>query len=54
MYNNSMVSLRIVGGETREFSYSIVLHQSVALSLYLFTLVVDGLTKHIQDHVTCY
>ena len=52
MYNNSIISIRILGEETREFVICIGLHQGLAVSLYLFALVMHGLTKHIQDQIT--
>ena len=35
-----------------DFSIKIGLHQGSSLSLYLFTLVLDVLTKYIQDVVS--
>ncbi len=39
-------------GTTRDFSISVELHQSSAVSPYLFTLVLDELTKHIQESIS--
>ena len=33
------------------FSITIGLHQGFALSLFLFAIVMDGLTKTIQDEI---
>lgn len=49
MYNSSVSSTRTVGGKTREFLITIGLHQVLASNLYLFALVIDELTKYIQD-----
>ena len=36
---------------TNDFSITIGLYQGSALSLYLFALVMDELTRHMQDEV---
>ena len=38
-------------GETSEFSIIVALHEGSMLSLYLFALIIDELTKHIQDDI---
>ena len=38
-------------GETSEFPITVGLHQGCALSPYLFALVMDELTMHIQDDI---
>ena len=40
-----------LGKSNKEFSIQIGLHQDSSLSPYIFTLVLDILTKHIQDTV---
>lgn len=40
-----------LGGETREFAIIVGLHQGLALSLYIFVLVLDELTRHILEEV---
>ena len=51
MYDGVTTSVRTQGGVTEEFPIKIGLHQGSSLSPYLFTLVVDVLTQHIQDPV---
>ena len=43
--------MRTTCGETREFPMTIGLHQGSALSPYLFALIMDELTAHIQEKV---
>ncbi|KAL4198768.1 hypothetical protein AMTRI_Chr03g47660 [Amborella trichopoda] len=49
MYDGTVTSVRTTSGETSEFSVTIGLHQGSTLSLYLFVLVMDYLTRHLQD-----
>ncbi len=49
MYEGATIIVNIVGGDVRDFPISIGLHQDSAVSPYLFTLVLDELTKHIQE-----
>ena len=51
MYDREITIIKTTIGETSEFSITIGLHQGSALSLYLFALVMDELTKHIQDDI---
>ena len=51
MYDNVSSCVRTHSGLTDSFSITVGLHQGSALSPYLFTLVIDELTKHIQDEV---
>ena len=51
MYNVVVSSARTSGGITSEFLNTIVLHQGSLLSPYLFALVMDELTKLIQEEV---
>ena len=51
MYNVVVSSARTSGGITSEFLITIVLHQGSLLSPYLFALVMDELTKLIQEEV---
>ncbi len=49
MYNKTITSVRISGGITSEFLTTIGLNQGSTLSPYLFALVMDELTRLIQD-----
>jgi len=45
---------RTLGGDADDFFINIGLHQGLALSLFLFSMVLDGLTEEIQDEVSWY
>jgi hypothetical protein len=47
MYDNVVTSVRTSDGDTNDFPINIALHQGSALSPYLFTLVMDEVTKDI-------
>jgi hypothetical protein len=49
MYERASTSVRSQDGATKDFSITIGLHQGSNLSPYLFTLVLDVLTEHIQE-----
>jgi hypothetical protein len=51
MYEGSMTTIKTICGVTNEFPVTTCLHQGSSLSPYLFTLVIDELTKNIQDEV---
>ena len=51
MYEGAVTSVRSVGGISKEFSVTVGLHQGSALSPYLFTLVMDELTRELQNEV---
>jgi hypothetical protein len=51
MYNNVVTSVQISDRDTNNFSINIGLHQVSALSPYLFALVIDEVTKDIQDDI---
>ena len=51
MYEGAMTYVKTPCGVSQEFPISIGLHQGSALSPYLFAIVMDELTKHIQDEV---
>ena len=51
MYNRTVTSIRTISGEIKEFPITIGLHQGSALSPYLFALVIDEITRHIQHEV---
>ena len=49
MYEGASTSVRTQDGATDDFPITIGLHQGSTLSPYLFTLVLDVLTEHIQE-----
>ena len=51
MYNGIVANVRTCGGITSNFSITIGLHQGSALSPFLFVLVMDKLTRAIQDEI---
>jgi hypothetical protein len=51
MYDNVVTSVRTSDGDTNDFSINIGLHQGSALSPYLFALVMDEVTRDIQDDI---
>jgi hypothetical protein len=48
MYSNVVTNIRTSDGDTNDFSINIGLHQGLALSPYLFSLVMDEVTRDIQ------
>jgi len=51
MYEGAATSVYSIGGMSSEFLVSVGLHQGLALSPYLFALVMDELMRHFQDYV---
>ncbi|XP_070034729.1 secreted RxLR effector protein 78-like [Nicotiana tomentosiformis] len=51
MYDGAKTRVRIVGGDSEHFLIVMGLHQGSALSPFLFALVMDALTHHIQGEV---
>jgi Reverse transcriptase (RNA-dependent DNA polymerase) len=51
MYTNVMTCIRACDGESDAFPIKIELHQGSALNLYIFTLVMDEITKDIQGDI---
>ena len=51
MYEEVKISVRSSIGDTEYFYIDIELHQCSALSLFLLTIVMDELTREIQDEV---
>ena len=49
MYDGAITNVRTSVGITSEFPITIGLHQGLALSPYLFALVIDELTKSNQE-----
>uniref|UniRef100_A0A5B7C0P6 Putative RNA-directed DNA polymerase (Reverse transcriptase) n=1 Tax=Davidia involucrata TaxID=16924 RepID=A0A5B7C0P6_DAVIN len=52
-YDGSVTIARTTVGERSEFLITINLYHGSSLSPYLFALVMDELTNHIQDEVPC-
>ena len=51
MYDGVVANVRTYGGITNDFSITIGLHQGSALSPFLFAIVMDELTRAIQDEI---
>jgi hypothetical protein len=51
MYNNVVTSAQTSDGYTNDFPINIGLHQGSALSPYLFSLVIDEVTRDIQGGI---
>ena len=51
MYEGGRTSVRTPRGVTNDFFVGLDLHQGSALSPFLFTLVMDELTRGIQDEL---
>ena len=49
MYERAVTSVRTICGETSEFLVTVGLYQGSALISYLFALIMDELTAHIQE-----
>jgi hypothetical protein len=48
-----VTSIRTSDRDNNDFLINIVLHQRSALRPYLFTLVMDEITRDIQDGIPC-
>jgi hypothetical protein len=51
MYNKVVTSVRITDGDINIFPINIGLHQGLALNPYLFSLVIDEVTRDIQGDI---
>ena len=51
MYNKVITSVRTTDGDADDFPIKIGLHQGSTLSLYLCALVIDKVTRDIQDDI---
>ncbi|XP_070055073.1 uncharacterized protein [Nicotiana tomentosiformis] len=51
MYDGAKTRVRTVGGDSEQFPVIMGLRQGFALSPFLFALVIDALTHHIQGEV---
>jgi hypothetical protein len=54
MYDNVVTSVRTSDGDTNDFLINIGLYQGSALSLYLFVLVMDEVTRHTSWYPLVY
>ena len=51
MYESVKISVRSSIGDTEYFPIDIGLHQGSTLNPFLFTIIMDELTREIQDEV---
>jgi hypothetical protein len=51
MHDNIVTNVRTNDGDTNDFPINIGLHQGSALSIYLFALVMDDVTRDIQGGI---
>ncbi|XP_009761743.1 secreted RxLR effector protein 78-like [Nicotiana sylvestris] len=51
MYDGAKTRVRTVGGDSEHFPVPMGFHQGSTLSPFLFALVMDALTHHIQGEV---
>ncbi|PKA65631.1 ubiquitin-protein ligase E3 C [Apostasia shenzhenica] len=51
MYEGVVTCVRTQEGLTKDFFITVGLHQGSALSPYLFALIMEVMTEHIQDEV---
>ncbi|XP_070002433.1 secreted RxLR effector protein 78-like [Nicotiana sylvestris] len=51
MYDGAKTRVRTVGGNSEHFPVFMGLHQGSALSPFLFAMVIDALTHHVQGEV---
>ena len=51
VYDRVVANVRTCGGITSDFSITIGLHQGSALSPFLFVIIMDELTKAIQNEI---
>lgn len=52
MFEGVSISMQPQGGKTNDFPITIGLDQGSVICLYLFTLILDVFTKHIQELAT--
>ncbi|XP_070056514.1 secreted RxLR effector protein 78-like [Nicotiana tomentosiformis] len=52
MYDGVKTRVRTVGGDSDHFPVMMGLHQESSLSPFLFALVMDVLTRHVQEEVS--
>jgi hypothetical protein len=51
MYNGVVTSMKTSGDITNEFPITIGLYQRSTMNPYLFAIIIDELTKSIQEKV---
>ena len=51
MYDGVRIRVRTLVGDTDDFPMDIVLHQGSMLGSFLFTIIIDKLTRGIQDEI---
>jgi hypothetical protein len=51
MYDNIVTSVQTSGRDTNDFPINIELHQELTMSHYLFDLMMNDITKDIQDSI---
>ena len=51
MYEGVVTTVRTCGGLTDEFPITIGVHQGWALSLFLFAIVMDEITKSLHEEI---
>nr|XP_016495952.1 PREDICTED: uncharacterized protein LOC107814963 [Nicotiana tabacum] len=54
MHDGAKTHVRTTGGDSEHFPLVIGLHQRSTLSMFLFFLAIDALTRHIQREVPWY
>ncbi|XP_075103515.1 secreted RxLR effector protein 78-like [Nicotiana tabacum] len=52
MYEGAKTQVKTVGGDSEHFPIVMGLHQGSALSTFLFALMIDALTCHIEGEVS--
>lgn len=52
MYDKVRMSVKSEYEETEDFTVNIGIHQGLAMSPYLFSLVMDKLTKGVQNETS--
>ncbi|KAG5611020.1 hypothetical protein H5410_022301 [Solanum commersonii] len=52
MYERAKTRVRTVGGDSEHFPMDMGLHPGSTLSLFLFALVIDVLTRDIQEDMS--
>ena len=48
IYEGVVTNVRTCGGSTDEFLITIKVHQGLGLSPFLFTIIMDEITRHLR------